>query len=117
MVISKFTVHSISKNLQFCQDQFKCFIFCCVAIRHFCYLTPKTGLKWTTIRLHITYMADFDLIFSKSTEYSNPQIFKGIILERVYIFTGNDVISYFRSAAYRVHATATAADFTITKLS
>ena len=38
-------------------------------------------------------------------------------MEGLCIFTGNDDISYFRSAANRVHATATVDSFTVTKQS
>ena len=54
-------------------------------------------------------------IFLKTTEDSNPQVYTSVILEGVYICTGNDVISYFWSAANRVHATAAVTDFTVTK--
>ena len=55
-------------------------------------------------------------IFWKTTEDSNPQIEKSIIPESVNIFTANNVISYFRLAENRVHATTTAADFGVTKI-
>ena len=38
-------------------------------------------------------------IFSKTTEDTNPQIYTILILEGIYILTGNDVINYFWSAA------------------
>ena len=58
-------------------------------------------------------MADID--FNGTIEDSNPQVYTSLIPERIYISTGNDVISYFRSAENRVHATAVVIDFTITK--
>ena len=59
-------------------------------------------------------MAGFYSIFSKTTEDSNPQIYKSATLEDIYILTGNNAISYFRSAANLVYATVAVTDFTVT---
>ena len=53
---------------------------------------PKMGVKWTNRRL--LYI---------NVEYSNPQIYTGVTPKGIYILTGNQVISYFRSAANCVH--------------
>ena len=45
----------------------------------------------------------------------DSQIYTGVILEGIYSLTGNNVISYFQSAANRVFATAAVTDFTVTK--
>ena len=55
--------------------------------------------------------------FSQTTEARNAQIYADIFPEGLCIMTGNDVTSYFRSAANRVHATAAVVDFTVTKQS
>ena len=60
-------------------------------------------------------MADLHFITKKTTEDSDPQVYTSLKPEGVNIFTGNDVIGYFRSAANRVHATAAVTDFTVTK--
>ena len=55
-------------------------------------------------------MADF----STTTEASNPYVHTSVTPEGIYICTGNDIISYFRSGANRVHAAVAATDFTVT---
>ena len=85
-------------------------------IRHVCPMTPKIGLKRISCNLLITYIADLfrlspnllKLVAHKLTKKKNWNI---------YILTGNDVISDFRSAANRVDATFAIIDFTVTKLS
>ena len=52
-----------------------------------------------------------------SIAYRNPEIYTNVVLEGLYILTGNNIISYFRLAANRIHATATAVDFTVITLS
>ena len=47
----------------------------------------------------------------------DPQVHTSVTLEGIYICTINDVISYLRLAANRVHATAAVTDFTVTKWS
>ena len=79
-------------------------------IIHFCSLVLKMGLKRTNRRLHITQMADLDFL-SKTTEASSPQFHRIVIPDGIYITTGNDVITYFRSAPNRVHATGAVTDF------
>ena len=77
--------------------------------------------KWGSSGPLVVYLLHKWLIsiFSKTSEDSNTQIFKSIIPEHIYIATGNDVIViiYFRSAANRLHATVTTADFTDIKFS
>ena len=58
-------------------------------------------------------MADVDFL-EKNTEGRNRQIYTRVIPEGIHILIGNDVISYFRSAADRVHATAAVTDYTVT---
>ena len=45
----------------------------------------------------------------------NPQVYRSLIPEGVYALNGNDVISFFRSAANRVNTAAAVTDFAITK--
>ena len=56
-----------------------------------------------------------DVDFLETTDGSNPQIDTSVIPEGFYILTRKYVISYFRPAANRVHATVTVADFIVTK--
>ena len=51
---------------------------------------------------------------SSSPITSGDHLVKDIVPEGLYILTGNNVISYFQSAANLVHATAIAANFTVT---
>ena len=68
-----------------------------------------------TVSTH--YINGWYRFFSKTTKDSNPQVYTSITPEGIYIFTGNDVISYFPSAANGVHTTANVTDFTVTKWS
>ena len=40
---------------------------------------------------------------SETTRTSNFKIYRKVALDSLYILTGNDVISYFRSAANRIN--------------
>ena len=84
-------------------------------IRHFCFLTLQLGSREPIVvyALHKWLIK----IFSRTTEASNPQVHISITPEGIYICAGNDVISCFRSAANRVHATTAITDFTMAKRS
>ena len=102
-------VHSISKRFTvFERIQVLHLLF----VNNYAFLLLDSSGEPTVVRaLHKRLIS----IFSKSTEASNPQKYTNVVLEGLYIITGNDVINYFRSAKNRVHATATAGDFTVTK--
>ena len=72
------------------------------------------GLKWTYSRLRITTDYILVSVFSKLPKISNARIYNTVIPEGLYIMTGNDVISYFRSATNSPNATTAAGDFTVT---
>ena len=63
--------------------------------------------------LGLTCMADLDFVENCAGSHR----LKSVTPEGIHISTGNDVISYFHSAANRVHATAAVTDFTLTKWS
>ena len=74
-------------------------------------LDPEHGAQVDHLSTH--YINGY-FIFLKAIEDSNPPIYAGLLLEGVYIFTENNVISNFRFTASRAHATAAV---TVTKLS
>ena len=83
----------------------ECFIFC------FCVMFDMAQMDLPSSTPNINGWFRF------SCELLNAQINTDICLKGICIFTGNDVINYFQSAANRVHASATMADFAITKQS
>ena len=111
--ISRKWINRFQNHFQFWKRWFECFIFSLWPIRHFRSLTPKTGLL--NRRPRITQKGWLRL-FRKLLKLANYKL-TAMKYRKVSTLTGNAVISYFRSTANRVHATATAADFTFTKLS
>ena len=59
-------------------------------------------------------MVDVDFLENYGSS-SNSPVHTSASPEGVYIVPGNDVFSYFRSAANCVHATAAVTDLTVTK--
>ena len=78
--------------------------------------------KWSSNWPNVVYTLHKWLIsiFLQTIEASNPQLYTDICLEGfciLCVFTANEIVSYFRSAANRIHATATVAEFVVTKQS
>ena len=62
-----------------------------------CFLAPKMGFSGPTVvsAIHKSLISTF----LKRTKANNPQIYTRVITGSIYIPIGNNVISYFRSAA------------------
>ena len=97
-----------------------------IDVVHFLYCNPLDIFaswlrKCDQIRPTVVYALHKSLIlvFLKTTEASNPQIYTNVILDCFYTLTGSYVISHFCSAINHVHATGTttATNFSVTKWS
>ena len=61
----------------------------------------KMGLRRTYRRVRIMQIAD--LIFSETANAGSFKMRQDINVDSLYISTGNDAASYFRSEAYRIN--------------
>ena len=66
-------------------------------------LDPENGLKWACRHARNALRKGLILIFSETANDSRFKIQPGMAIDSLNIFTGNDVIGYFRSVANRTN--------------
>ena len=114
-MICRSRLNRFQKGLQFWKGWFEGFIFCFVMHQTFLLLDPENGAQMD-LPLSVRYInSGFRFSCKILNLASDTQIYTDIRLDGLCIITAKNVISYFRSATNRVHATTTVADFAVTK--